>query len=122
MARADRAALYCSRQCSNSRVGSGAQAPNWKGGRKQHVKGYVFVHKPGHPRISKQAGRSGYVFEHILVAEAALGKFLPPGAVIHHVNGVKSDNRPSNLVICENQSYHLLLHARAKARVGAIQS
>jgi DNA-directed RNA polymerase sigma subunit (sigma70/sigma32) len=32
---------------------------------------------------------------------------------VHHVNGDRSDNRPANLVICEDQSYHQLLHQRA---------
>jgi hypothetical protein len=52
--------------------------------------------------------------EHRVVAEAALGKPLPKGAVIHHVNEIKSDNRNSNLVICENEKYHRLIHARQR--------
>lgn len=55
------------------------------------------------------------VLEHIYKAEQALGKPLPEGAVVHHVNGVKHDNdTPFNLVICPDQAYHLLLHRRAK--------
>lgn len=58
-------------------------------------------------------GSSG-IREHVRVAEEALGKKLPPGAQVHHVNGDKRDNRNSNLVICENQEYHSLLHVRAR--------
>jgi len=54
-------------------------------------------------------------FEHVRVAEAALGKPLPPGAVVHHVNEVKTDNRGANLVICPDRAYHNLIHARMDA-------
>jgi len=96
---------------------SGPGNVNWKGGRYVASNGYVRVLSKSHPR----ADASGYVSAHILVAEAALGKHLPRGSAIHHVNGNKRNNRPRNLVICESNSYHQLLHSRAKRleRLGA---
>lgn len=52
-------------------------------------------------------------YEHIFVAEKALGKKLPEGAVVHHMNEDKLDNfTPFNLIVCPDQAYHLLLHRR----------
>lgn len=55
-----------------------------------------------------------YEYEHIRVAEAALGKKLPEGAEVHHLNKNKADNRPTNLVVCPDHAYHMLLHKRAR--------
>lgn len=51
------------------------------------------VRAPGHPR----AGRGTYVFEHIVVAEQLLGRYLVDGESVHHRNGIRDDNRPENL-------------------------
>jgi hypothetical protein len=71
---------------------------------------HVRVYLPNHPR----ATASGEVYAHVVIAEAALGKSLPAGAEVHHVDGDPRNNAPRNLVICENRAYHRLLHARAR--------
>ena len=53
-------------------------------------------------------------FEHVLIAEKALGKPLPKGAQVHHLNERKGDNRNTNLVVCPDDAYHKLLHKRAR--------
>lgn len=54
-------------------------------------------------------------FDHVRIAEEVLGRPLPPGAVVHHANGVRDDNRKENLVICPSRAYHNLLHKRIRA-------
>lgn len=53
--------------------------------------------------------------EHALIAERVLGKPLPAGAEVHHVDGDKLNNDTTNLVICPSRSYHQLLHKRQRA-------
>lgn len=50
---------------------------------------------------------------HALIAEDVLGRSLPPGAQIHHVDEDPTNFMRSNLVICQDMAYHKLLHMRA---------
>jgi hypothetical protein len=63
----------------------------------------------GHPR---QAGRR--IALHTLIAEQVLGRRLPHGAEVHHVDGNRQNNANANLVICQDRSFHRLLHRRAR--------
>lgn len=72
---------------------------------------YVVVYQPDHPR----AGSKGFVLEHLLVAEKALGRVVPMLAQVHHVDDDGTNNDSSNLVLCENQEYHQLLHRRRRS-------
>ena len=51
---------------------------------------------------------------HVLIIERLMGKRLPPCAVVHHFNENRKDNSHSNLVLCQDQAYHLLLHSRKR--------
>ena len=50
---------------------------------------------------------------HRLRAERALGRPLPIGAEVHHVDGDIS-SPSARLVICQDSAYHKLLHRRAR--------
>lgn len=76
-------------------------------------------------RTSKERwihSKSGYVmmrnsfgslsYEHIILAEKALGKQLPYGAVVHHMSAPDDNHGPFKLVVCPDQAYHMLLHKR----------
>lgn len=80
----------------------------WKGGRLESH-GYIVVLAPDHPH----AGNYGYVYEHLLIWEQHNGK-LPDNMHIHHLNGIKNDNRIENLVAINPSEHHKLHQAQAK--------
>lgn len=96
----------------NAKIGD--KASNWKGGRKITQKGYVFVLKRDHPRAKRN---EGYVFEHILVMEKTLKRFLHDGEIVHHKNEIKSDNRIENLELMTHGEHTKLHHIGAKRSI-----
>lgn len=88
----------------------GEESHNWKGGKRIGTRGYVLIWKPNHPRADK----GGYIAEHVLAWEEAHGKPVPRGWIIHHLNGIKTDNRPENLVALPSQKHYDVLRAKAE--------
>ena len=88
----------------------GEKSHLWKGGRTISCN-KLKINIPSHHRANK----TGYVLRSVLVVEKALGKPLPKSAVIHHSNRKGLDDSNKNLVVCENQAYHMLLHQRMRA-------
>lgn len=68
-------------------------------------RGYVQIFKPDHPRADCQ----GYVPEHRLKIEEKLGRFLVDMEEVHHINGIKDDNRIENLALFDQRSDHIKL-------------
>ena len=112
--------MFCSKSCNaavNGRKGlgkekspehkiniglgcTGEKGYNWKGGVKMQG-GYTFN------RIEK----GKYKQEHRQIAEKALGRPLKKGECVHHINGIPTDNKNSNLLICDI-GYHAWLHRK----------
>lgn len=80
---------------------TGEHRKGWKGGKTVSPVGYVLVN----------VGRGRQRYEHCLIAEKAMGRRLRPGETVHHINGIKADNRNCNLLICTN-AYHQWLEQR----------
>lgn len=81
---------------------SGREHRAWKGGRIDSGDGYVLVHLDilgDNDRLLAEPMRTQehYVLEHRLVMARMIGHPLEQGELVHHVNGNKTDNRPSNL-------------------------
>ncbi len=80
----------------------GEKHPMWKGGRYIDKSGYVYIYRPEHPFSDV----NNYIFEHRLVIEKHLGRYLTPKEVTHHL-GKRNDNRSQNLMAFANHSAHL---------------
>lgn len=81
---------------------SGAGHPCWQGGKTIDKDGYVKIHlsllpKHEQTQFTSMVRSNGYILEHRLVVARELGRPLTKTEIIHHLNGVKDDNRPENL-------------------------
>lgn len=78
---------------------------------KVNISGYFYIYFPSHPNATKK----GYVAEHRLVAEKTIGRMLTKNEDVHHINGIKTDNRPENLLVLTH-SEHIKLHKETVER------
>lgn len=75
-------------------------------GRYIDSRGYIHIKKPGNPRASLM----GYIPEHIAVWEEYNHKALAKGCIVHHLNGIKTDNRPKNLIAMPRKEHCSIHH------------
>ena len=97
----------------------GAKNPSWNGGRTT-ANGYILLYRPEHPCCNTR----GYVYEHRLIVERRIERYLKPEEVVHH-KGVryalgslrnKQDNLDDNLQLFMNGGEHQQHHAALPKR------
>lgn len=82
----------------NRLLEQGVTADRYHKGHIRTWSGYIKLYRPDHPRVDSK----GYVHEHTLVMEAHTGRFLTENEVVHHINGIKNDNRIENLQLMDD--------------------
>lgn len=83
---------------------SGERHRDWKGGRTLDKHGYIEIYAPLHPAARKLTGR---VFEHRLVMEVKLGRYLTAREAVDHRDDHPHHNWPDNLEHYATNADHL---------------
>lgn len=78
-------------------------------GRRVDNSGYAVVTAPAdHPYARQRANRgTKMMFEHRMVAEQKLGRYLLPDEVVDHIDGLTLHNAPENLQVFSANGLHL---------------
>lgn len=78
----------------------GAEHHNWTGGKYINSGGYVMI-------TVYEDGKRKVIREHRLIMEKYLKRKLNRNEVVHHINGVRHDNRIENLILFPSHSDHM---------------
>lgn len=92
-------------------IRKGKDSAHWGGGTKIDRDGYVYIYKPDHPYSNSQS----YVFEHRLVMEEYLERYLDPDEISHHCNEIRNDNKIENLDLILRPE-HARIHHTGRTR------
>lgn len=88
----------------------GNKNSNWKGGKEKTSDGYIGILCRTHPHVDVR----GYVMEHRLIMESYIGRVLLPTEIVHHINGIRHDNRIENLMLFSSNGQHQKFHNKQR--------
>lgn len=77
--------------------GSGPDHSMWRGGRNDAGEGYFKIWVADDDPLAVMRNGAGYVLEHRLNMARKIGRPLLPTETVHHIDGDKTNNAPSNL-------------------------
>lgn len=86
---------YCHKHYKKFKKYGNPLAGRPKGDGRFTKEGYILLYKPDW----KTARKDGYVLEHRYIIEKKLGRSLKKSEIVHHKNGIRNDNRLSNLEV-----------------------
>ncbi len=103
--------MSCANKDHNNNQGrfkKGEKNPNWKGGRFKQIYWWIKIdiNSPYINMASRYgSGDSYYMLEHRFIMAKSLGRCLDTKELVHHLNGIKEDNRINNLAIVSRKSH-----------------
>ncbi len=100
----DGASKYCSRPCAwANNGGKNKKETHWWKNASGYIEGRIWVSETRNIRVK----------QHRYVVELAIGRKLLPHESVHHINGVKDDNRLENLEVMSHGE-HTREHSQSR--------